>query len=778
MPDEKDKKQWEISKERDSKFEPDILKEKDFDSSHGKELPKEGESLFSRKRKQGERVLEDITNDRNIGIIAHIDAGKTTTTELILYHAGEIHRIGKVHDKEKGVTMDYMVQERERGITIQSAATTVYWKKHKINIIDTPGHVDFTVEVERCLRVLDGSVVVIDGKEGVEAQTETVWNQANKYKIPRLVFINKMDGVDNVENRFAACCQSLQDRLGAKLLICQFPIGEYNGIEGIIDLIEEKAYYFQGDQEENYQVKIVPFNYLKKLKEYRQMLIEKVIEYDEGLALKYLEGQEISSSEVKYLIRKAVISMNHFAIFCGSAYKHVGVKLLLDGVVDYLPSPLDRSMITVFSNQEEKTIPILETPYALGLAFKIMKLDFIGKLTFVRVYSGKISANTYIYNVNKKKKEKVSRLVRMHANKQEEVSEVKMGDIAAIVGLKYTATGDTLSSEEEDILLEPINFMEPVISLAIEPKTKKDQDELSKSLKSLAEEDPTFRYSYNPETRQMIISGMGELHLEILVDRLKNEYGIDINVGKPQVAYCETIKNVVELEYTHRKQSGGAGQYAKVKLRFEPNPGKGFEFAKDFKGELIGKGNCFVSSVEKGLLSAFAAGPLLKYPMVDIKTTLLGGGYHEVDSSDNAFRIAGQDSFRENAHEFEIALLEPIMKLQVGNIPENSYGVVLASITSKRGIVESIEKRLSVYVMKAKIPLAETFNYSTVLRSLTEGRGTHSLEFSHYQEVPKLIVEQMLNQNSSYDIALNKANKNLSDNGEQDKRAAKKRKKG
>lgn len=564
-----------------------------------------------------------------------------------------------------------------------------------------------------------------------------------------------MDSIENVENRFIACCQSLEERLGANLLICQFPVGGPQGIEGIIDLIEEKACYFQrGDREENYQIGEIPAHLRKKAQVYRQNLLEKIIPYDEELGLKYLEGQPLSSQEIKKIIRKMVLGGEHFAVFCGSAYKHVGVKLLLDGVIDYLPSPIDSNQITLFSNQEEKNISTLDYPHALALAFKIMNLPF-AKLTFIRVYCGKISANSYVYNINKEKKERVSRLVRMHANKQEEVSEVKMGDIVAVIGLKHTTTGDTLCGEKKEILLEQISFTEPVISLAIEPKSQKEHDELSKGLKSLSEEDPTFRSDYNSETGQMIISGMGELHLEVLVERLKSEFGVEAKVGKPQVSYRETIKAEFEkekekkykkvvIDHLHKKQTGGAGQRAQVKLEFEPNPERGFEFVNALKGEKVGKGNCYVSAIEKGLISAFSAGPLFGCPVVDVKVTLVDGAYHPVDSSDLAFETASKDAFRENTDKFNLALLEPIMKMEVSNVPEEYYGKVLGSISSKRGAVESIEKKKNSYLFKSRIPLAETFGYSTVLRSLTEGRATHFLQFSHYQEVPSHIMEELV----------------------------------
>ncbi|RHZ37281.1 elongation factor G [endosymbiont GvMRE of Glomus versiforme] len=698
-----------------------------------------------------EKNNDYLSKIRNIGIMAHIDAGKTTTTERILYHTKKIRIIREVHDKSSGgATMDYMEQEKERGITITSAATTVFWQKHQINIIDTPGHVDFTAEVERSLRVLDGGIVVIDGKEGVEAQTETVWNQADKYQIPRLVFINKMDGVDHVENRFTACCQSLEERLYAKLLICQFPIGEYQGIKGIIDLIEEKTYYFSGEQEENYQVKEIPINLREKVQNYRQNLLEKIVTYDEKLGLKYLEGKLLTAQEIKSLIRKAVLSGEQFAVFCGSAYKHVGVKLLLDGVIDYLPSPLDSHQITVISNQEEKVISTFDHPHSLALAFKINNFSF-AKLTFIRVYCGKISANSYVYNVSRDKKERVSRLVRMHANKQEEISEIKMGDIAAVIGFNHTKTGDTLCSQEEGVLLEQISFTEPVISLAIEPKSTQDQNKLIKSLQTLEEEDPTFFCHYNTETRQTIIKGMGELHLDVLVERLKSEFGVETKVGKPQVSYRETItkkKENVEGEYV--KQTGGSGHYAKVQITFEPNEkGKGFEFIDNKRGQDMSDENA--KEVKKGLEEAMLSGLLLGHPLLDMKATLLGGKRHEEDTQPGDFKMAAISAFRgsgieerrKKAQELGVILLEPIMNLEVSNVSEEYYGAVLASITKRRGTVEGIEKKKETYLLKGKIPLAETFGYSTILRSSTKGRATHYLQFSHYQEVPPYIMEKL-----------------------------------
>jgi elongation factor G len=709
---------------------------------------------------------------RNIGNIAHIDAGKTTTTERMLYHAKMINVIREVRGKNqdgKGATMDYLQEEIDRGITIISAATTFSWKDGQINLIDTPGHVDFTAEVERSLRVLDGAIVILDSKKGVEAQTETVWSQADKYNIPRLIFLNKMDGVDNVKNRFEDCCKNIRDSLLAEedeknkqqLLVCQIPIGEYQGIEGIIDLVEEKAYYFQGDWEETHRIAETPSSYLEKVKIERQELIEQVLEYDEELSSKYLEGHSLSVPEIKTLIRKAVLSMKSFAVFCGSAYKHIGVKLLLDRVIDYLPSPLDRQEITVFSEGKEGEISILNYPYTLALSFKVTSLSFGGKLTFIRVYCGKISAGTWIYNVNKKIRERVSRLVRVHADKHEIIGEVKAGEIAGIIGLKYTTTGDTLCDQEQEILLEQITFAEPVVSQAIELKSEKDQDKLSKGLNALQVEDPTFRFENNPEARQITISGMGELHLEIAVKRLKSEFGIEVQVGRPQIAYRETFKEEYEIDektkkrrlkkvpihHLHKKQTGGAGQRAEIWLEFEPNPGKGFEFVNALRGEKLGEKNKFVPAVEEGLLEVFLAGPLLKRLIVDVKVTLTDGAWHRVDSSELAFKNAAEGAFRENINKFNLTLLEPIANLEVNNIPKDCYGKVTASIISRRGGKIDPEEKKGTYSLKAEIPLAETFGYTAVLRSLTEGKAVPLLQFSHYQEVPDWIMKKLLEKN-------------------------------
>jgi len=561
-----------------------------------------------------------------------------------------------------------------------------------------------------------------------------------------------MDSVDEVSKKFAETCQSIQKKLNASSLICQLPIGKYQGIEGIIDLVEKKAYYFTpGDKEENPEVKEIPSSYEKQVQEFRQKLIEKVIEHDEGIANKYLSGQELSVSEIKSLIRVATLTGKHFPVFCGSAYKHVGVKLLLDGVADYLPSPLDRHEINALVDGQEKKISILDNPSeTLALAFKTIRDYFVGKLTFLRIYRGKINANSYIHNLTNGTVERVSRLLRIHANEREIVSEALAGDIIAAVGFKNTSTGDTLSNEKGNVLLETINFAEPVISLAIEPKTKKDQDELSKGLKILSEEDPTFLFNYNSETGQMIISGMGELHLEVLINRLLNEFKIQVNSGKPEVAYRETIKNSVFIEHIHKKQTGGAGEYAVVQLQFEPNPGQGFTFVDALKGEDIPRS--FVKPIEQGVIRSLSVGPLLGYPLVDVKAILLGGKHHPVDSSSHAFERAGHDAFKENTDKFELTLLEPIMEIEIGNISHDHYGAVLASISSKRGKIV-IDENEGEYEnpsegdsksIKAKVPLAEIFGYSTTLREITGGRGVHSLQFSHYQEVPLSVREKLI----------------------------------
>ncbi|WNE41477.1 MAG: Elongation factor G [Mycoplasmataceae bacterium] len=673
---------------------------------------------------------------RNIGVMAHIDAGKTTTSERILFLAGKIYKIGETHEGQS--QLDWMDQEKERGITITSAATTVFWKDCQINIIDTPGHVDFTAEVERSLRVLDGAILVVDAQAGVEPQTETVWRQADKYETPRIVFLNKMDktGAD-----FFYSLKSVEDKLNASCLVVQLPIGSENDFQGVVDIISQKAFFFKlKDVEENFEIREVPDFLLDKLSSYRQLLVERVIEHDENLASKYLEGNSLTNEEIKYLVRKATITGKHFPVFCGTAFKNIGIKFLLDGVVDYLPSPLDCSETKAFSVKDSSQMVKIGDGDCAALAFKIMN-DPFGKLTFLRVYSGKVLSNSYLYNSTKQKTERISRLLRMHANKREEIKEIAAGDIAVAVGLKNTNTGDTLCEENKQLLLETISFADPVISLAIEPKTKHDQDKISISLGKISEEDPTFRYYSDLETGQMIISGMGELHLDVIVERLKREYDVQVNVGKPEVAYRETIKNTVENEGKYIKQSGGHGQYGHVWIKFEPNPNKGFEFVDAIKGGVIPKE--YINPVKEGLVESIASGLLLGYPMVDVKATLYDGSFHDVDSSELAFKIASSICFRESKSKLKIVLLEPVMKLEVV-VPDEYYGDIINNIISRRGSIEDAEKHGNLYKIYAKSPLSEMAGYSTTLRSLTKGRGTYSMQLHAYEEVPEYITEELL----------------------------------
>lgn len=672
---------------------------------------------------------------RNIGVMAHIDAGKTTTSERILFLAGKIYKIGETHEGQS--QLDWMDQEKERGITITSAATTVFWKDFQVNIIDTPGHVDFTAEVERSLRVLDGAILVVDSQAGVEPQTETVWRQADKYQTPRIVFFNKMD---KTGANFFYSLKSVEEKLNASSLVVQLPIGAENDFQGVVDVISQRAFFFKlKDVEENFEVRDVPSDLVEKLSHYRQLLIEKVIEHDEELASKYLEGKSLTDSEIKSLVRKATITGKHFPIFCGTAFKNIGIRFLLDGVVDYLPSPLDCKAATAFSVNDSSEVVKIGSGDCAALAFKIMN-DPFGKLTFLRVYSGKVLANSYLYNSTKQKSERISRLLRMHANKREEIKEICAGDIAVAVGLKNTNTGDTLCEENKQILLETISFADPVISLAIEPKTKHDQDKITISLGKISDEDPTFRYYSDQETGQMIISGMGELHLDVIVERLKREYDVQVNVGKPEVAYRETIKNTVENEGKYIKQSGGHGQYGHVWIRFEPNTNKGFEFVDAIKGGVIPKE--FINPVKEGLVESLTSGLLLGYPMVDVKATLYDGSYHDVDSSELAFKIAASICLREAKSKLKMALLEPIMKLEVV-VPDEYYGDIINNLVSRRGSIENAEKVGNLHKIYAKSPLSEMAGYSTTLRSLTKGRGTYSMELASYEEVPEHIVEEL-----------------------------------
>lgn len=673
---------------------------------------------------------------RNIGVMAHIDAGKTTTSERILFLAGKIYKIGETHEGQS--QLDWMEQEKERGITITSAATTVFWKEFQINIIDTPGHVDFTAEVERSLRVLDGAILVVDAQAGVEPQTETVWRQANNYETPRIIFLNKMD---KTGANFFYSLKSVEDKLNASSLVLQLPIGSENDFQGIVDIVTQKAYYFKSkDIDENFETGEVPENLVSKLSQYRQLLVEKIIEYDEELASKYLDNNFLSESEIKLLVRKATITGKHFPIFCGTAFKHMGVRFLLDAVVDYLPSPNDSKKIKAFSVKDNSEVVQIGPGDCAALAFKIMN-DPFGKLTFLRVYSGRITANSYLFNSNNQKMERISRLLRIHANKREEIKEIVAGDIAAAVGLKNTGTGNTLCGENKQFLLETINFADPVISLAIEPKTKTDQDKISFSLGKISEEDPTFKYYSDAETGQMIISGMGELHLDVIVERLKREYSVQVNIGKPEVAYRETIKNSIEAEGKYIKQSGGHGQYGHVWIKFEPNPNKGFEFFDAIKGGVIPKE--YINPVKEGLIDSISSGLLLGYPMVDIKATLFDGSYHDVDSSELAFKIASSICFRESKSKLKIVLLEPVMKLEI-TVPDEYYGDIINNIVSRRGSVENAEKIGNLYKIHVKSPLSEMSGYSTTLRSLTQGRGNYSMELASYEEVPEYITEELI----------------------------------
>ncbi len=676
-----------------------------------------------------------LANTRNIGIMAHIDAGKTTTTERVLYHTGKIHKIGEVH--EGAATMDWMEQEQERGITITSAATTAVWKNHRINIIDTPGHVDFTVEVERSLRVLDGAVAVLDAQTGVEPQTETVWNQATRYNVPRIVFANKMDkiGAD-----FSHSIQTLKDRLGANAHAIQWPIGAEADFVGIIDIIEMKAYHFDGKPNEDYKEIPIPEELKDELTMRHKELIEALSDFDDDFFMKYAGGETLTVAEIKNVIRKATIAADFFPVLCGSAFKNKGVKLMLDAVIDYLPSPLDVPAIKgVLPDETEAERHASDDEPFSALAFKIMTDPFVGRLTFFRVYSGTLESGSYVLNSTKDQKERVGRILQMHANSRAEIKKVYAGDIAAIVGLKDTTTGDTLCDEKHEIILEKMVFPEPVISLALEPKTKADQEKMSLGLQKLAEEDPTFRVSSDKETGQTIISGMGELHLDILTDRLKREFKVATNVGNPQVAYRETIKAVCERaegKYIH--QSGGRGQYGHVIIKFEPNPGKGFEFVDKIVGGRVPRE--YIKPVQEGLIESLANGLIAGYSVIDVKATLYDGSFHPVDSSERAFNIAASKSLQDNKELLKPVLLEPIMNVEV-IIPDEYYGSIVGKISGKRGTIEADEMRGNSKVIKAKVPLSEMFGYATELRSMTQGRGTYTMSFWCYKEAPKAVAE-------------------------------------
>jgi elongation factor G len=681
-----------------------------------------------------------LEKTRNIGIIAHIDAGKTTVSERILFYTGKKHKIGEVHEGQ--AEMDWMEQERERGITITSAATTCFWKDARINIIDTPGHVDFTAEVERSLRVLDGGVVVFDGVAGVEPQSETVWHQADKYNVPRIAFINKLDrtGAD-----FYKDLASIHERLIKRAYPIQLPIGTESDFKGIIDLFERKARIYQDDLGTKWEDMEVPEDIKAKTEEYRARLVEAIAESSEELMNKYLAGEEIGTEELKNGLRKAVCAGSVVPVLCGSALKNKGVQFLLDAVVDYLPSPLDVPPIIGFDpSQPEKKIEIKpsDSEKFAALAFKVATDPFVGKLYFIRVYSGILKSGSYVLNTSKNVKERVGRIVRMHANHREEVSEVYAGEIAAVIGLKDTTTGNTLCDESRPVVLESITFPEPVISIAVEPKTKADQEKMGIALKKLAEEDPTFRIKSDEETNQTLISGMGELHLEIIVDRMKREFNVEANVGQPQVAYRETIKKEAEAEGKYIRQSGGRGQYGHCWLRIEPlKDGKNFEFVDEVKGGVIPRE--YIPAIEKGVKEAMDKGVLAGYPLVDIQVTVFDGTYHEVDSSEAAFKIAGSIAFQGAVKRADPIILEPIMKVDVIT-PENFMGDVIGDLNSKRGQINEMTDRGQVKVVSAKVPLASMFGYATRLRSMTQGRASYSMEFSHYEEVPRNVAETIM----------------------------------
>ncbi|PAC94825.1 elongation factor G [Bacillus paralicheniformis] len=683
-----------------------------------------------------------LEKTRNIGIMAHIDAGKTTTTERILFYTGRIHKIGETH--EGASQMDWMEQEQERGITITSAATTAQWKGYRVNIIDTPGHVDFTVEVERSLRVLDGAVAVLDAQSGVEPQTETVWRQATTYGVPRIVFVNKMDktGAD-----FLYSVGTLKDRLEANAHAIQLPIGAEDNFEGIIDLVENVAYYYEDDLGTRSDAREIPAEYKDKAEELRASLIEAVAELDEELMMKYLEGEEITVDELKAAIRKGTCNVEFYPVLCGSAFKNKGVQLVLDAVLDYLPAPTDVPAIkgTLPDSEEEVTRESSDDAPFSALAFKVMTDPYVGKLTFFRVYSGTLYSGSYVRNSTKGKRERVGRILQMHANSREEISTVYAGDIAAAVGLKDTTTGDTLCDEKNLVILESMEFPEPVIHVAIEPKSKADQDKMSTALAKLAEEDPTFRAHTDPETGQTIIGGMGELHLDIIVDRMKREFKVEANVGAPQVAYRETFRASAQVEGKFVRQSGGRGQFGHVWIEFSPNEeGKGFEFENAIVGGVVPRE--YIPAVQAGLEDSLQNGVVAGYPVIDIKAKLFDGSYHDVDSNEMAFKIAASMALKNAASKCNPVILEPISKVEVV-IPEEYMGDIMGDITSRRGRVEGMEGRGNAQVVRAMVPLSEMFGYATALRSNTQGRGTFTMVFDHYEEVPKSIADEIIKKN-------------------------------
>jgi len=679
-----------------------------------------------------------LENTRNIGIMAHIDAGKTTTTERVLYYTGKIHKIGETH--EGASQMDWMEQEQERGITITSAATTAQWKGYRVNIIDTPGHVDFTIEVERSLRVLDGAVALLDSQSGVEPQTETVWRQATTYGVPRIIFANKMDklGAD-----FLYSLGTLHDRLQANAHPIQLPIGSEDTFKGIIDLVEMKAEIYDNDEGTEYHEEEIPAEYLEAAEEWRTKLVEAVAETDEALMEKYLDGEEITKEELKQGIRTATCNVEFFPMLCGSAFKNKGVQLLLDAVIDYLPSPLDVPAITGTDDDgEEISVPASdEAPFA-ALAFKVMTDPFVGRLTFFRVYAGTLQSGSYVQNATKGKRERVGRILQMHANHRNEIPEVFAGDIAAAVGLKDTTTGDTLCDEKKQVILESMIFPEPVIEVAIEPKSKADQDKMGIALQKLSEEDPTFRASTNPETGQTIIAGMGELHLDIIVDRMRREFKVEATVGAPQVSYRETFRQSVQSEGKFVRQSGGKGQFGHVWVEFTPNEeGAGFAFENAIVGGVVPRE--YIPAVEAGLKDAMENGVLAGYPLVDVKAKLYDGSYHDVDSSETAFKVAASLALRNAAKKADPAILEPMMAVEI-TVPDDYLGDVMGHVSSRRGRIEGTEARGNAQIVKSSIPLSEMFGYATTLRSSTQGRGTFSMTFDHYEAVPKAVQEDII----------------------------------
>ncbi|MDT2813242.1 elongation factor G [Vagococcus carniphilus] len=684
-----------------------------------------------------------LENTRNIGIMAHVDAGKTTTTERILYYTGKIHKLGETH--EGASQMDWMEQEQERGITITSAATTAQWKGYRVNIIDTPGHVDFTIEVQRSLRVLDGAVTVLDSQSGVEPQTETVWRQATDYKVPRVVFCNKMDkiGAD-----FLYSVKTLHDRLQANAHPIQLPIGSEDNFTGIIDLITMKAEIYTNDLGTDIREEEIPEEYMEQAIEWREKLVEAVAETDEELMMKYLDGEEISIEELKAGIRRATINVEFFPVMAGSAFKNKGVQLMLDAVLDYLPAPTDVDAIkgTDTKTEEETTRPSDDNAPFSSLAFKVMTDPFVGRLTFFRVYSGTLESGSYVLNASKDKKERIGRILQMHANSREEINTVYSGDIAAAVGLKDTTTGDTLCALDAPVILESIEFPDPVIQVAVEPKSKADQDKMGVALQKLAEEDPSFRVETNVETGETVISGMGELHLDVLVDRMRREFKVDANVGAPQVSYRETFRApVTQAEGKFVRQSGGKGQYGHVWVEFTPNEeGKGFEFENAIVGGVVPRE--YIPAVEKGLADSMNNGVLAGYPLVDIKAKLYDGSYHDVDSNETAFRVAASMALRAAAKKAQPAILEPMMKVTV-TVPEEYLGDIMGHVTSRRGRVEGMEAHGNSQIVNALVPLAEMFGYATTLRSATQGRGTFMMVFDHYEDVPKSIQEEIIKKN-------------------------------